>query len=89
MCFLSPSTSITLAPRRGPLGMTICALPMRSRSAGLRQLVVALDAGLLLGLAGPRPLRIHSSSRARVCCLALSSRASCSSRLAFCSSQAE
>ena len=81
---------MTFWPSRGPFGMTIWAVAIFSRSDSAGELVVGVDAGLLLGLAGLGALADPFQLAGRgVCWRALSSRASCSSRLAFCSSQEE
>jgi hypothetical protein len=71
------------------VGMTIWAVADALALRGVRHLVVAVDAGLLLGLAGLGALADPFELALEGLCLALSSRASCRRRLAFCSSQAE
>ena len=54
--FTRPSASTTRSPRRGPGGIVISSLSARrSAASGLGdEVVVGVDAGLALGLAGPR-----------------------------------
>ncbi len=89
MCFFRPSTSITLPPRRSPLGMMICAVETRSRTDLSAISLYLVIRAFCLACRALAPARIQLSSFSSTFCLALSSRASCSRRLAFCSSQAE